>query len=160
MSCKLTNTLFVVLIIFCLAGCLSDTNAETPTQDVPFSEIVSGQNPVSVVYENRKIEVFKDQASLNARLAAYVQLTQEHTVDFSKKRAVLINLGQRSTGGYSVATSGIQEFSEHIMAFITITKPGSNCAVTQSFTSPFQFIEVQSTREIVFAEQLVVSDCN
>jgi hypothetical protein len=159
-SRKLTNTNFVVLIIFCLTGCLSDTNAETSTQNVPFSEIVSGQNPVSGVYENRKIEVFKDQVSLNARLAAYVQLPQEHTVDFSTRRAVLVNLGQRNTGGYSVAMSGIRELSDHIMASITIIKPGSNCAVTQSFTSPFQFIEVQSTKEILFVEQLVVSDCN
>jgi PrcB C-terminal len=160
MSTTLKYEALVVLLISCLTGCLSDTNAETPIPTVPFSVIVSGDNPVSGVNKNRKLEVFRDQASLNTRLAEYVQFVQEHTVDFSTKRAVLLDLGQRDTGGYSVATSGIQEFSDHIVASITITKSGSNCAVTQTLTSPFQFIEVQSSKEILFVEQLVVSDCN
>ena len=160
MSIKLKNAAFAVLLTSCLAGCLSDTRAETPIPTVPFSVIVSGDNPVSGVDKNRKLEVFRDQASLNTRLAEYVQLVQEHTVDFSTKRAVLLDLGQRNTGGYSIATSEIQEFNDHVIIVITVTKPGSTCAVTQAFTSPFEFIEVQSIKEILFVEQLVVSNCN
>ena len=160
MSIKLKNAAFVVLLVSCLAGCLSDTRAETPIPTVPFSVIVSGDNPVSGVDKNRKLEVFRDQASLNTRLAEYVQFVQEHAVDFSTKRAVLLDLGQRNTGGYSIATSEIQEFNDHVIIVITVTKPGSTCAVTQAFTSPFEFIEVQSTKEILFVEQLVVSNCN
>lgn len=159
MLAKLKNALFVVLLLSCLAGCLSDTSAGTPIRTIPFSVIESGYYPISGTDKNRKLEVFRDQASLNARLTEYVQLPQEHTVDFSTKRAVLLDLGQRNTGGYSIAASEVQEFSDSVMVSITITKPGSNCAVTQAFTSPFQFIEVQSTREIVFVEQMVVSDC-
>jgi hypothetical protein len=160
MSTKLKYAIVAVLSACCLAGCLSDTNAETPIPTVPFSVIVSGYYPISGTDKNRKLEVFRDQPSLNARLAEYVESVQEHTVDFSTKRAVLLDMGQRNTGGYSIATSEIQEFSDYVTVSITITKPGSHCAVSQAFTSPFQFIEVQSTKEILFVEQLVISDCN
>jgi len=121
---------------------------------------VSGDHPISGTDKNRKLEVFRDQESFNARLAEYVESVQEHTVDFSTKRAVLLDLGQRNTGGYSIATSEIQEFNDNVIVVITVTKPGSSCAVTQAFTSPFEFIEVQSIKEILFVEQLVISDCN
>jgi hypothetical protein len=160
MSTKLKKAVFVVLFISCLAGCLSDTNAEAPIPTVPFSVIVSGYYPISGVDKNRKLEVFRDQASFNARLAEYVESVQEHTVDFSTKRVVLSDLGQRNTGGYSVATSEIQEFSDYVMVSITITKAGADCAVSQAFTSPFEFIEVRSTKEILFTEQLVITNCN
>ncbi len=160
MSSKLQYAVAAILITVCLAGCLSDTNADTPIPTVSFSVIVSGDNPISGVVKNRKLEVFRDQASLNARLAEYVQFVHEHTVDFSTKRAVLLDMGQRNTGGYSIATSEIQEFNDHVMVSVTITKPGSNCVVTLALTSPFEFIEVQSTKEILFTEQLVITNCN
>ncbi|NTW58480.1 MAG: protease complex subunit PrcB family protein [Nitrospirae bacterium] len=72
---------------------------------------------------------------------------------------MLSDLGRRNTGGYSVATSKIQEFKDYVMVSLTISKPGSNCGVTQAFTSPFEFIEVQSTKELLLEEQLFVSDC-
>jgi len=160
MSTKLKYAIAAVLSACCLAGCLSDTTSEATNPTVPFSVIVSGDHPISGTDKNRKLEVFRDQESFNARLAEYVESVQEHTVDFSTKRAVLLDLGQRNTGGYSIATSEIQEFNDHVIIVITVTKPGSTCAVTQAFTSPFEFIEVQSTKEILFVEQLVVSNCN
>jgi len=150
----------MILILSCLPGCLSDTTAGTPIPTIPFSVIVSGDNPISGVAKNRKLEVFKDQASFNVRFAEYVESVQEHTVDFSTRRVVLLDLGQRNTGGYSVATSEIQEFSDHVIIQVTVTKPGSTCAVTQAFTSPFEFIEVQSTKEILFIEQLIITNCS
>ena len=160
MLSKSINAVLMILILSCLPGCLSDTNAGTPIPTVPFSVIVSGDNPISGVAKNRKLEVFKDQASLNARLDEYVRFVTEYTVDFSTKRVVLLDLGQRNTGGYSIATSEIQEFNDHVIVQVTVTKPGSTCAVTQAFTSPFEFIEVQSTKEILFTEQLVITNCS
>jgi len=160
MSSKLKYAVAAILITVCLAGCLSDINAETPVPTVLFSVIESGYNPVSGVDKNRGLEVFRDQASFNARFAEYVESVQEHTVDFSAKRVILSDLGQRNTGGYSIATSEIREFNDHVIVHVTVTKPGSTCVVTQAFTAPFEFIEVQSTKEILFDEQLVITNCN
>lgn len=143
-----------------VAGCLADSRADGADSSVPFSVIASGQYPVGGVYENRKVEVIADQSSLDARLAACVQYIQQHTVDFSQRQVVLANMGQRNTGGYSVATSGVQEFDNHIKVKITLTKPGGACAVTQVLTSPFEFVEIHSAKEIVFEERLVAASCD
>jgi hypothetical protein len=149
-----------IMITCCLSGCSTVTNADTPVNDVPFSVIAAGADPISGVDKNRKLEVFRDQASFNARLAEYVQPVQEYTVDFSTKRVVLSDMGQRNTGGFAISTTKVQEYADYVMVSITLTKPGSTCAVTQAFTAPFEFIEVQSTKEILFAEQQVITNCN
>jgi hypothetical protein len=54
-------------------------------------------------------------------LAEYVQFIQESTVDFSTEQEVILDLGQRNTGGYSIATSEIQEFNDHVIVVTTVT---------------------------------------
>lgn len=157
-----TNTSFIAALIsisIFLTACIPDLNAETPIQTVPFSIIVAGDHTLSGTFENRKLEVFRDQTSLDASLALYVQSIQQHVVDFSTQQAVLINIGQRNSGGYSVSTDQILEFSDHLKVKITLTKPGNGCATTLALTSPFEFIEAQSTKEIIFEQTLVTIDC-
>ncbi|MDH5711980.1 MAG: protease complex subunit PrcB family protein [Gammaproteobacteria bacterium] len=143
-----------------LSGCLPDSNAETPVPTVPFSVIASGDYPASGSFENRKLEVFRNQASLDASLATYAQLSQPYIVDFSTSQAILINVGQRTSGGYSVKTDVVQEFSDHIKVFTTLTKPGNGCLTTLALTYPFEIIEVQSTKEVIFEQQLIMYNCN
>ncbi len=150
----------IAIISFMLTGCGSDSNAERPTPQVSFSIIAAGQNPQSGTFENRKIEIFRDQESLNLSLSKYLQLlSEQHTIDFTSTQAVLINIGVRDTGGFSVKTESIEEFPSYIKMKIKITKPGQNCTVTGALTSPYEFIEIFSTKELIFEESLEIDQC-
>ena len=142
-----------------LSACVSESSAESPAPTIPFSIIVSGQYTASGVVENRRIEVFRDQASLNANLAIYVQFVQEHTVDFSTSQVVLTNVGERGNPSYGVKTERIFESQDHITVQTTLSKPGNSCASLPVLAYPFEFIEIQSTKEIIFEQKLVVVDC-
>jgi hypothetical protein len=71
----------------------------------------------------------------------------------------LLSLGGRSTGGYSISAEKIEDHGEFIKASIIIKKPGSNCGVTQALTSPYQFVEVESVKELLFEERIEVINC-
>ena len=143
-----------------LVSCVADSNADSPTPEISFGVIVSGDNTMNGLQENRKIEVFADQVSLNASLALYERFITEHTVDFRSKRAVLLSMGGRSTGGYSIKVDAVEDYDDYIKLKVLLTKPGNNCITTQALTSPYQFIEIESDKELVIEEKVMVVNCN
>lgn len=156
------NKLLVVLITMLvpvLVSCVPQSDADTPPSTVTFTVIASGNNTISGAPANRKIEVFTSQASFNSSWHLYIQPDTERTVDFSSKKVVLLSLGMRSTGGYSISVEKIEDFGEYITAQVLIKKPGSNCIVTQAQTSPYEFTEIASMKELLFEERIEVQEC-
>jgi hypothetical protein len=142
-----------------LVSCAPDSNAGTPLPTVSYSVIASGDNTINGLPENRKLEIYTDQTSFNSSLYLFIQPFAEHTVDFSSRRVALLSLGGRPTGGYSISVEKIEDHGEFIKALIIIKKPGNNCVVTQAQTSPFQFVEVESVKELLFEESAEVVNC-
>ncbi len=143
-----------------LSGCIAHSSAENSNTLINFSEIAAGENTINGEQENRKIEVFTDQTSLNSALAVYLNSAQEHTVDFALKRAVLLSMGGQNSGGYSIATEAIEERGNYIILKVVLTQPGDGCMTTQALTSPYQFVEIDSVKELIINERVVVMDCS
>ena len=158
MKLKISMVLLSVVVLL-LVSCAPISNADTPLPAVNFTVIASGDSTISGQPVNKKLEIFTDQTAFNASLYLFLQPVAEHTVDFSTRRVALLSLGGRPTGGYSISAEKIEDHGEFIKASIVIRKPGSNCAVTQALTSPFQFIEVESVKELLFEERIEVVNC-
>ena len=142
-----------------LASCAIDSNANTPLPTVNYSVVATGNNTINGQPENKKLEVFSNQPAFNSSLYLFIQPLAEHTVDFSSRRVALLSLGGRSTGGYSISAEKIEDYGDYIKATVLIKKPGVNCVVTQAQTSPYQFVEVESTKELLFEERVEFVDC-
>ena len=142
-----------------LVSCAPDSNAGTFLPTVSYSVITAGDNTINGLPENRKLEIYTDQTSFNSSLYLFLQPFAEYRVDFSSRKVVLLSLGGRPTGGYSISAEKIEDYGEFIKASIIIKKPGSNCLVTQAQTSPYQFIEVESVKELLFEEIVEVVNC-
>ena len=147
------------MVVFLLVSCAPTSNADTPLPAVNFTVIASGDSTVSGQPANRKLEIFTDQAAFNSSFYFFLIPIREHTVDFSTRRVALLSLGGRPTGGYSISAEKIEDHGEFIKASVVIKKPGSTCAVPQVLTSPFQFIEVESVKVMLFEERIEVVDC-
>jgi hypothetical protein len=81
-------------------------------------------------------------------------------VDFSKYMIVLAAMGQKPTGGYSVAIDGVYQSKSYLYASVTETSPGRNCVVTQALTTPVDAVLVPlSDSPIVFVEETAVDNC-
>ena len=158
MKLKISMVL-VSMIVPLLVSCAPISNADTPLPAVNFTVIASGDNTISGQPVNKKLEIFTDQTAFNASLYLFIQPFVEHTVDFSSRRVALLSLGGRPTGGYTILAEKIEDHGEFIKASIVIKKPGSNCGVTQWLTSPYQFVEIESVKELLFEERIEVVNC-
>lgn len=65
-------------------------------------------------------------------------------VDFAKEVALLAALGTRTSGGYSVAITCVQEepTPEDLRVLVQETTPGPECNVTLALTSPVTVVKV------------------
>ncbi len=152
-------TFLLSLVAPLLASCAPDSKASTPLPAVNYSVIATGDNTRTGLPANKKLEVYTDQTSFNASLYLFIEPVAEYTVDFSSRRVILLSLGGRPTGGYSISTKKIEDCGDYIKVSIIVKKPGSNCVVTQAQTSPYQFVEVESVKELIFEERIEVVNC-
>ena len=63
---------------------------------------------------------------------------------------MLLDMGQKTTGGYTINIQSVKEYSDHVMAAFEFIGPGSDCAATQVLTNPFVFATVDTQKEIRF----------
>ncbi len=138
---------------------LLNSNDVIPLPTVSYSVIASGDSTINGLPENRKLEIYANQTAFDSNLYLFLQPLAVHTVDFSSRRVALLSLGGRPTGGYSISAEKIEDYGEFIKASIIIKKPGSNCVVTQAQTSPYQFVEIESVKELLFEERVEVVNC-
>jgi hypothetical protein len=71
------------------------------------------------------------------------------SVDFDEEVVVAVVLGQRSSGGYSVAIDEAlaNDAGSQILVRFTETVPGDECGVTQALTSPYVLATVEAQEE-------------
>ena len=63
-------------------------------------------------------------------------------VDFSTHQVVILILGDRSTGGYSVRVAKVSERDRAIEVMVAVTAPNPGDMVTQVHTSPFTTVAI------------------
>ncbi len=155
---KVVLTLVFSSVALGLAGCLSSSNAETSSQEPAASQVQSGGYILSGLNTRKQTKVLIDQYSYEAELANYTDETPEQ-LDFSKGKVLLVDMGPRSTGGYSIKVTSTEEHEDYLMASVTLTKPGNGCMVTQAITNPYQFLYIPVLKEILITETLEVVNC-
>lgn len=62
-------------------------------------------------------------------------------VSFAEKMIVIAAMGERATGGYSVAIDSIQCLSSAFDVHLSLLEPGEGCMVTQALSQPVQIVK-------------------
>lgn len=160
MSKKILGFTFLLASIASSTGCMSQAGAETSPEGPMVTTIASGNNTVTGLAPTRKIEVYRDQVTFNGSLYEFIQPMAEETIDFTLNQVVLLSLGEKSSGGYSVSVSGVEETDDYVRVFVSYTFPGSNCMVPTVITSPFLFVNIDTVKELVFEERIQSVSCS
>jgi len=135
-----------------------DSNAASTPPEAAFYAIHQGSYTDSGAYTNKQSKVFVDQSAYRTELATYSSATPE-LIDFTSARVLLVDMGQRNSGGYAIAITSVDVFNDYVTANVVLTKPGTNCMVTQALTNPYQFVVIPTTKEVLISESVVVSNC-
>lgn len=149
MNRHLTALVSSTLIALSLSGCVLDSAANTAVE-VPFTVVATGY--YSGIASER-FEVIKDHSIFTGlwldHAKGFSPAPAQPDIDFSRDMVIATFLGERATGGYHIAISGVEEQEESLVVSVKATLPGVNCVVTQALSQPYQIVTVPRSGKIV-----------
>lgn len=157
---KLPIIALIITLLTLSHGCSSDTNASgTPSGiDVAMTVLHAADRTSSDVFFSKGIKVLATQARYDTELPRY-SADSTATVDFSKQRILLLDMGERPSSGYAIIIDDIEDYEAHIVVNLELVVPGEGCAVDGALTNPYQFVALSTTKEVLVRETLVTQAC-
>jgi hypothetical protein len=148
------------LIVLSLNGCVEE-DATDPMVKVAYSVLQTGQFSGIV---SERLEVLRDQDAFAELWLAHGEVFSsvpvQPEVNFDQDMVVAVFLGQRATGGYTIAVTEVVDRKDSLLVNLRVTLPGTNCAVTQAFSQPHQMIAMrQSEKMVAFTTVIERVDC-
>jgi hypothetical protein len=108
-------------------------------------------------FTEQQIKVITDQTSLDTELVRYSE--DPLSVDLDTGQIVLIDMGQKNTGGHSIEAPVFTESGDQVEVLVEFVSPGANCAVTTALTNPYMFVYVNTRKELVISQRSVQREC-
>jgi hypothetical protein len=70
--------------------------------------------------------------------------------DLQSSNFVILNMGQKSSGGYNINVESVVETPTQIIIKVKEIAPKPDGMVTQAMTNPFCVVKINSKKEIIF----------
>ncbi|MFV8324003.1 protease complex subunit PrcB family protein [Flavobacterium sp. LS2R12] len=70
--------------------------------------------------------------------------------DVQTSNFLVLNMGEKTSGGYSIGIDTVVETDKNIVITIKETSPEPGSMVTQAFTNPFCVVKINSKKAIIF----------
>ena len=139
---KILISLFAAVLASCSSASIKTTDAnklyEVLTQQsnggasIRFFEILS---------EPSEIKMLQNDDTLKHKVSA---------LDVQNANFVILNMGEKTTGGYSIGIGNVVETDSNIIITVKETNPDPESMVTQAFTMPFCVVKINSKKPIIF----------
>ena len=153
--------LSVLVLLVCmsaLSGCGGSANAVTSPPEAQFVVLNEGGAPAGGNFTKKQTKVISTQSDYASELVIYTSVIPG-VVDFMKGKVLLVDMGPRASGGYSVRVASVDVAANWVVANIELVVPGPNCIVTAALTNPYQFVYIPTLKEILLSEKLVPTNC-
>jgi hypothetical protein len=115
---------------------------------------------------NKLYEVLLEQTYGGAAIRFYEILSEPHEIrmlqkdenlkksikptDLQSSNFVILNMGQKSSGGYNINVESVVETPTQIIIKVKEIAPKPDGMVTQAMTNPFCVVKINSKKEIIF----------
>ena len=136
---KVISVLTVFVLISCGAKKTSDSKAlyEVLTEqsdgggNIKFFEILTEPN---------EIKMLENDPHLASKMKE---------ADISNSNYVILNMGEKNTGGYSIGVEKVEETDKNIIITVKEKSPAADAMVMQVITYPYTVVKVHSKKEII-----------
>ena len=161
---KLLKVILLFILVLSWQGCGSASQTQDRAQGgsvlVPgaFVSLHSSTYISTGEYTNKRSEIFVDQLDYENELLNYSNETAS-TIDFTTNKVLLVDMGLRSSGGYSISVSKLEDFNQYALVTATLSVPGDNCGTASVLTNPFEFIQIATKKEVLIKEEIIFIDC-
>lgn len=134
-----------LFIVFLLVSC--GAKATKVTLKRPLFEVLTQQSDgggnihfYEILTEPNEIKMLQNDKQLKNKITA---------IDVQRSNFVILNMGEKRTGGYSVAVESVQETEKNIIINVKESSPEPDAMVTQGVTYPFCVVKINSKKEII-----------
>lgn len=158
--------LVVSLLGVLAVGCSAALDAPGPHASLMVTRLRSEPSSFTYFSQIRQAErlVIRDQVAwVNAWASLSpmgAPIAAPPNVDFDREMIVLVALGERSTGGYSILVDSAGTNADGVTVWVGTSSPGAHCVTTQAFTQPVDIARISRIDAPVrFVSTSKVSDC-
>ena len=137
---KVISVLAVFVLISCAAKKTTESNSalyEILTEqtdgggNIKFFEILTEPNEILMLQND---PLLKDKMKQD---------------DINNSNYVILNMGEKNTGGYSIGVEKVEETDKNIIITVKENVPAKDAIVMQVITYPYTVVKVHSKKEII-----------
>jgi hypothetical protein len=107
------------------------TQQDNGGASIRFFEILSDEKEIAMLQNDEKL---KNKIKSN---------------DVQTSNFIVLNLGEKTSGGYSIGIESAVETDKNIIITIKETEPKSGSMVSQEITTPYSVVKINSKKEII-----------
>lgn len=134
-----------VLIVFVLISCGAKKTADSGSKvlyEVLTEQSDGGGNIkfFEILTEPNEIKMLESDPLLKDKM--------KHD-DISNSNYVILNMGEKNTGGYSIKVEKVEETDKNIIITVKEVNPAADAMTIQVITYPYTVVKVHSKKEII-----------
>jgi hypothetical protein len=136
--------LIVLFISVVLASCGASKSTD---KNIVLYEVLTQQSDgggnirfFEILSEPNEIMMLKGDESLKGKIKED---------DINKVNYIVLNMGEKNTGGYSIGIEKVEETDKNIVITVKETAPDPDSMVTQVITYPYAVVKINSKKEII-----------
>ncbi|WP_276381800.1 protease complex subunit PrcB family protein [Flavobacterium sp. H4147] len=135
-----------VLIVFVLISCgAKKTTGSTALYEVLTEQSNGGGNIkfFEILTEPNEIKMLQNDPLLAHKMK---------DADIANSNYVILNMGEKNTGGYSIGVEKVEETDKNIIITVKENNPSPDAMVIQVISYPYTVVKVHSKKEIIIKE--------
>ncbi|MFH6999656.1 protease complex subunit PrcB family protein [Flavobacterium sp. FlaQc-57] len=133
----------LVLVVFALVSC----GAKKTSDSKALYEVLTVQSDgggnikfFEILTEPNEIKMLENDPLLADKMKQ---------TDISNSNYVILNMGEKNTGGYSIGVDKIEETDKNIIITVKENSPAADAMVMQVITYPYTVVKIHSKKEII-----------
>ncbi|MRX68836.1 PrcB C-terminal [Flavobacterium resistens] len=132
-----------VLVIFVLISCGAKKSSNSTALYEVLTEQSDGGGNIKffeILTEPNEIKMLENDPLLASKMKQ---------TDISNSNYIILNMGEKSTSGYSIGVEKVEETDKNIIITVKENSPAPDAMVMQVISYPYTVVKVHSKKEII-----------
>lgn len=135
------------VLIFLTLVLVSCSSSLKQTENKPLFEVLTQQSDgganirfFEILSESNEIAMLQNDDKLKNKI---------HPNDIQTSNFIVLNMGEKATGGYKIGVENVVETDKNIIITIKEIVPEPGAMTTQGITTPYCVVKINSKKEII-----------
>lgn len=133
-----------ILIVFAVVSCgvKKTSDSKTSLYEVLTEQSDGGGNIkfFEILTEPNEVKMLENDPLLANKMKQ---------TDIGNSNYVILNMGEKNTGGYSIGVEKVEETDKNIIITVKENNPATDAMVMQVITYPYTVVKIHSKKEII-----------